>query len=145
MKKKGFWAVLLSILISVCALAGCGENSEINNTNKPSTDIGTGTGNGNSNEEEIVEPSDPVNGFLIKIKLPNKCCKVSKNVVEVKRGETPISLPTPECDNDEHTFKYWKLDGQQLLRVSDIWSRIDENATEITLTAYCRRNWTNNH
>ena len=144
MKKKGFGAVLLSILLSACALVGCGDNSQSDDTNKPSTDVETDKENGGK-DEEIVEPSDPVNGFLIKIKLPNSCCKMKKKVFEVKRGETPISLPTPECEQDEHTFKYWKLDGQQLLRVSDIWSRIDENATEITLTAYCKRNWTNNH
>jgi len=140
MTKKGFLAILFGIIMSVCTFVGCSDESALDNVDKPSNDVET-----DGAQDEVVEPSDPVNGFLIRIEIPNECCKVSSKVVEVHRGETPIALPTPECVNDEHTFKYWKFEGQQLLRVSDIWQRIDENANSATVTAYFRRNWTNNH
>jgi len=130
--------MILSVLLSVCTLIGCGDQASLGKTEKPSSGAG--------GEEEVpLEPTDPVNGFLIIIQVPNECCKVSQKVVEVKRGETPISLPTPECEYDEHTFKYWKYNDEKLLRVSDIWSRIDETAKSATVKAYCKRNWTNNH
>ncbi len=96
-------------------------------------------------DEDIVLEAVGQRYLTIKLVVSNDCCLISTKTVEVDWNATAITLPTPDCQYDEHTFKYWKLNDVKLEKLTDIWSRIEENATEITLTAYCRRNWTNNH
>jgi len=96
-------------------------------------------------DESIVLEAVGQRYLTIKLVIAYDCCLVSTKTVEVDWNATTITLPTPNCHYDEHTFKYWKYDGEKLENLTDIWSKIDENAAEITLTAYCRRNWTNPH
>ncbi|MBQ8657730.1 MAG: InlB B-repeat-containing protein [Clostridia bacterium] len=85
----------------------------------------------------------------INLDIVHSCCSISSTTVEVDWGAETITLPTPECNHDEYTFKYWKYHNGEgyvkLEKISDIWTLIDEDATSVTLTAHWRRNWTNNH
>jgi hypothetical protein len=87
---------------------------------------------------QITLLSDKV--FTVTLQVKTSCCKLTTTTIQVKYGQSTEALLKPVCGHDEHSFKYWTYNGEQ---ISDTWDIVSDG--EIVLVAKMKRNWTNNH